>query len=64
MWRRKGGGDNNNDYDDGRVAFHEVWIHLGPEDVSFSSCVFVEKDCAACAFSSMDELCDDCVSGG
>jgi hypothetical protein len=24
----------------------------------------VGKDCAACGFSSLDELCDDCVGGG
>jgi hypothetical protein len=24
----------------------------------------VEKDCVACGFSSLDELCDDCVGEG
>lgn len=24
----------------------------------------MEKDCAACGFSSLDELCDACVGGG
>jgi len=65
MWTRKGGGEggNKNDYNDGSIAVLEVWIHLGPEDVNFSSCLSVEKDCAACGFSSLDELCDACVGG-
>jgi len=65
MWTRKGGGDggNKNYYDDGSIAVLEVWIYLGPEDVIFSSCLSVEKDYAACGFSSLDESCDDCVGG-
>lgn len=64
MWTREGGGGNRNDYDDGNIDVLEVWIHLSPEDVNCSSCLSVEKDCAARGFSSLDELCDDCVGGG
>jgi hypothetical protein len=41
-----------------------VVAQLGPENINFSSYVSVNNDRAMCGFTSINEMCDNCIGVG